>query len=260
MNGILATLAELGGPGQDWAMLAWLVFLRVGAAMALLPAFGEQQVPARIRLAAALAFAAIILPAVAPLVAGAAGKGGGRLLASEVAVGLIFGAGFRLMVLALATAGTIAAQAISLSQLFGGTAGEPQPAVASLFTMAGLALAVSMGLHVRLAEALILTYDLLPPGEFPLPGAVADWGIAAVGRSFALAFSLAAPFVIASVIYNVALGVLNRAMPQLMVAFVGAPALTLGGLALLALVAPVLLSVWLDALGRELEHPLGATR
>jgi flagellar biosynthetic protein FliR len=61
--------------------------------------------------------------------------------------------------------------------------------------------------------------------------------------------------VIASLLYNLALGAINRAMPQLMVSFVGAPALTLGGLALLALAAPILLSFWSDAVERALFQP-----
>jgi flagellar biosynthetic protein FliR len=36
-------------------------------------------------------------------------------------------------------------------------------------------------------------------------------------------------------------------MPTLMVAFVGAPAITLGGLALLAVSAPIMLAVWGEA-------------
>ena len=48
-----------------------------------------------------------------------------------------------------------------------------------------------------------------------------------------LAFTLAAPFVLVSVLYNLTLGVINRAMPQLMVVFVGAPVITGLGLAVL---------------------------
>ena len=44
---------------------ATLAFLRVAAAMAVLPAFGEQSIPLRLRLGLALAFTALILPAVA---------------------------------------------------------------------------------------------------------------------------------------------------------------------------------------------------
>ena len=79
-----------------------------------------------------------------------------------------------------------------------------------------------------------------------------------MGRTFALAFSLAAPFVTAALLYNIALGVINRAMPQLSVTFIGAPALTAGGL-LLILVAALAASLVLgfatgasaDALGFE---------
>lgn len=63
-----------------------------------------------------------------------------------------------------------------------------------------------------------------------------------------------------SILYNLALGVINKAMPQLMVAFVGAPLITLGGLFLLFLVAPLMLSVWLSALDQFMSSPFEARR
>ena len=223
MTGILANLAELSGIGQDVAWAFFLVFLRVGAALSVLPAFGEQTVPQRVRLVVALAFTAIVTPAVAPaLTPGPVAAA----IAAEVVAGLLIGIGLRLMVIALQIAGTIAAQAASLTQVFGGLNAEPQPAMGNLFVMAGLALAVMAGLHVKAAELLILSYDLLPPGRLPGPSDIADWGLDRIARAFALGFSLSAPFVIASVLYNAALGIINKAMPQLMVSFVGAPALT----------------------------------
>jgi flagellar biosynthetic protein FliR len=54
------------------------------------------------------------------------------------------------------------------------------------------------------------------------------------------------------------LGVINRAMPQLMVTLIGAPALTAGGLMLLLLAAPVMLAVWAEAFGTFLLDPFGA--
>jgi flagellar biosynthetic protein FliR len=86
---------------------------------------------------------------------------------------------------------------------------------------------------------------------------MAAWGVAQVGRSFALAFSISAPFVIASLLYNLALGVMNRAMPQLMLTLVGAPALALGSLALAAVALPLGLASWLDAFHQFLEAPVG---
>ncbi len=83
-------------------------------------------------------------------------------------------------------------------------------------------------------------------------------GLQEAARSFQLAFGLSMPFVIGALLYNLALGFLNRAMPQLMVTFVGAPALTAGGLLLVFLAAPLLLSTWSDALIEFMSNPLGA--
>lgn len=245
-------LAEVLAAVQEALALGFAVLMRVGAAMAVLPAFGEQSVPMRLRLALAVAFTLIVAPAVAPAVA-AAGPGTGLWLAEPV-IGLCFGLSLRLMVMALQIAGTIAAQATSLAQMFAGTA-EPLPVIGQVLTVAGLAAAVTMGLHLAVAEALIATYSLFPPGILPPAGDLLAWGTGRIAGTFALAFGLAMPFTIAALIYNVALGVINRAMPQLMVAFVGAPALTLGGLLLLWLAAPVMLSAWLAALAAVLERP-----
>jgi len=244
MTDLIAQLTALSGLGEAFVRTALLVFLRVGAMVALMPAFGEQSVPQRVRLVLTLAFTAVVTPAVVS----EAGPPAHLLLAggAEVLVGLALGMGLRLFVLALQMAGSIAAQATSLSQLFGGSGPEPQPAIGNLLVMAGLALAVMSGLHVRAAELMILSYDVLPPGRLPDASDMADWGLFQITRAFSLAFVLAMPFVIASLVYNVALGVINKAMPQLMVSLVGAPALTAGSLALMAVVAPLALALWLD--------------
>jgi flagellar biosynthetic protein FliR len=222
--------------------------------MALLPAFGELVVPRRVRLVLALAFTAVIFPAVSADIP-PINQASWTLFLTETATGLALGAALRLFVHALQIAGAIAAQATSLAQLLAGAAAEPQPAIGHLLTLAGLALAMAADLHVNCARYFILSYDFLPVGRLPDAADMADWGLAQVSRAFATGFSLAAPFVIASFLYNLALGVINRAMPQLMVAFVGAPALTAGGLVLLALTAPLALAVWLATLKEFFAAP-----
>ncbi len=257
-----AALTELLAYAQDGLLIGFIVFLRVGAAMALLPAFGDSLVPQRVRLGLALGFTAIVMPAVAAQIEPLAEhqKGIPILLATETLAGLALGIALRLFVLALQMAGSIAAQATSLSQVFGGTGIEPQPAIGHLLVFGGLALAVMTGLHVRIAEVLILSYNVLTPGQFPGASILGDWGLGQIAQAFSLAFTLAAPFIIASLIYNVALGVINRAMPQLMVAFVGAPAITAGALVLMFLVMPLMLTVWSDALQQFLQNPFGGPK
>jgi flagellar biosynthesis protein FliR len=257
MTAVIQGLAELLAIAEGLAWAAVLVFLRVGAMVALMPGFGEQAVPQRIKLALVLAFTLVLGPIVAerPALPSPALIA----LAGEAIVGLILGIGMRLFLLALQTAAVVAAQATTLSQLFAGAAPDPQPAIGNLFLVAGIALALAAGLHLHAVRLVLLSYDLLPAGAFPDPAAAADWSLGLVSQTFSLAFSLAAPFVIASMIYNLALGAINRAMPQLMVSMVGAPALTLGALALLAISAPVLMAVWLQAFEAYLADPFGPT-
>jgi flagellar biosynthesis protein FliR len=256
---VINELVRLIDSAQPLILLLFAVFLRVGAAVALMPGFGEQSVPLRVRLLLAIVFTAVVWPlAGAYLPAGLTGFTV-YFYFSEVVAGLAMGIFFRLFVMVLQLAGMIAAQATSLSQIFGGgSTPDPMPAFGNVLVIGGLALAMMAGLHIQLASALAQSYLVMPLGRLPVAADITEWGVAGVTRSFALAFSLAGPFVIASVVYNLALGAINRAMPQLMVAFVGAPLITLAGLALLAITAPVILTIWLDALSTGLASPFGA--
>ena len=113
------------------------------------------------------------------------------------------------------------------------------------------------GLHVHLVAQLAGLYDVLPFGRFPLGAELGDWAVARVAETFALGVALAAPFVAVGFAYNLALGALNRAMPQLLVALVGVPAPVWVGMVVLALVLPALMDAWLVRLDRVMADPLG---
>jgi flagellar biosynthetic protein FliR len=236
----------------------FLVFLRVGAATALMPAFGERAVPGRVKLGLAIAFTMATAPLVSTGFDQNIPPDFGRYIVTETLSGLVIGIGLRLFVLALQTAGAIAANATSLSQILGGAAADPLPAISYILVVAGLALATLAGLHIRAVEMFVSSYEMLPVGVFPDARSLSGWGVAQTARAFANAFVLAAPFLCVSVIYNLTLGVINKAMPQLMVAFVGAPVITAGGLLLLLLTAPTILSIWVNALDSYLANPFGA--
>ncbi|WP_232204229.1 flagellar biosynthetic protein FliR [Roseobacter sp. CCS2] len=241
-----------------WTLFA--VFTRIGAVMAVLPAFGDQPVPTRVRLVLAVMFTLIVAPAVAPSfeTVPTALLAGFGILAMEALTGLFFGIFLRFFILVLQIAGSIAAQSTSLSQIFGGTAAvDPQPAIGHMLVVSGTALAALSGLHIQAASYMIHTYTLVPFGAGLERSLVAEVGVAEVGRTFGFGFMLAAPFLIASLIYNVVLGVINRAMPQLMVSFVGAPALTAGGLFLFFLTAPIMLAIWVAAFSDFMGMPFG---
>lgn len=251
---MIAELTQLFAAFPDLVESFGLVFLRIGAAMFVLPVFGEMMVPLRVKLAGVFAFSLVVYPVVSttldsnlPIML--AGLG-------EVVTGLAIGLTLRIHIMAMQIAATMAAQSTSLSQLLGGASVDPQPAIGMVLYLAALALAVELGLHVQFARMFIVSYETVSAGAL-IGSGLARAMTSIVSNSFEFAFVLAAPFVAVALVYNLALGVINRAMPQLMVAFVGAPAITYGALVLMALTAPLMLSLWLRGLETLIVYPFG---
>lgn len=226
------------------------VFLRVGGLMLIVPGFGDRLIPMRVRLMVGFALSAAVAPSVP--VPDVVTPG---LIAIELSVGLALGTVLRFIAAALTMAGMMAAQLTSLSQLFGNV--EPSSAIGNVLNMAGLALLMATGLPLMLVEMLIRSYDVLPQGIAMPGGDVAEWVVTRAAQAFGLAFAMAAPFALAALIYNAAMGVINRAMPQLMVALVGAPAITGASAVLLFLAAPLMLTVWKATMIAVLADPIG---
>ncbi|NDR58540.1 flagellar biosynthetic protein FliR [Aliiruegeria sabulilitoris] len=248
---------ELLQASQSLLLQGVVAFLRVAGVVAFLPAFGEKLVPQRVKLAVALAFTLIVLPAVPPTDAPATGTELLTLIGAETLIGVVLGLTLRMMVVVLQMAASMIAQSTSLAQIFSGSATEPMPAIGHVLVMGGLALAVMADLHVFAAKAIMESYSVFPVGKLVDSTDLAEFGIAHISYCFRLAFCLAAPFVLAAFIYNLALGAINRAMPQLMVVLVGAPAITGVGMAMLAMLSPFLLQIWLDAFQLVLADPFG---
>jgi flagellar biosynthetic protein FliR len=66
-----------------------------------------------------------------------------------------------------------------------------------------------------------------------------------LSASFALAFQLASPFVLASVLWQVAVGLVARLVPRLQIYFAALPGQLLTGLVLLGALSGAIASAWL---------------
>ncbi len=252
---ILATLDPILRAGGPYVFLVGALFMRISAIAFLAPGIGERTVPARVRLAIAIAITLILAPMVLasapppPQLPSAVVT----LYAAEAMSGLLIGFALRIMIFVLEIAGSIAAQHISLSQLFGANVGfDPSSPFSAILVTSALALAAASGVHFHMVNALAQSYEILPFGMFPGAAETGVWSTNRLGEAIAKALALASPFVILGFIYSLALAASSRAMPQLMAAFVGAPAITLAGLALFAVTAPIILFEWLAGLERVL--------
>lgn len=241
----------------NWPLLAG-VFARMSAIAFLAPGIGELAVSARIRLAAAGALTIIAAPAAA-MPAPFAGDAVAvvALLGAEALSGLLIGFALRLSIFALQMLGVIAAQAMSMSQLFGPGLGHDQESpLSTILIVAGLALACAGGMHIQIAATAAETYQLLPLGSLPGAGDSAAFAASQSAKALSLAFGLAGPFVLLGVAYSIALAACSRAMPQMAAVFVGAPAIALAGLTLFAASGWVILGRWSSLSAELFASPL----
>lgn len=88
----------------------------------------------------------------------------------------------------------------------------------------------------------------MPAGGAWPAGPAAEEMASAGAAMLALALRLAGPFVMASVLLNLALALVARAAPQMGVYFIAAPGGILAGIALLALLGAPLLAAFQEAL------------
>lgn len=231
-----------------------LLFGRVGGMIMLLPGFGEPAIPARIRLAFALAVAIALAPTLGDRVpaASASALGMAGQIASEVLIGVLLGGAARMLVSALATAGQIAGMEIGIA--FAQTADPTQTQSGQLLSVflgvLGVALIFATGLHHMFLLGIAGSYDVIAVGAPAPVGDAAELALEATSTSFRVGFQIAMPLLAAGLIFRVGMGVLSRLIPQIQVFFVTLPLQIMGGLAVLALGVSTGMLIWLDSLQR----------
>lgn len=236
-------------PGLAFAFV--LVLARVGSALMLLPGLGEADMPMMVRAGLVMSVSFLLLPGVAPMVGAAPDDVmalAGMVLA-EVATGLWLGWLARMVVLALPVAGQLMSYMLGLSNVLQPDAelGAQATALGRMLALAAPVAILASGLYGPALAALGGSYRLVPPGALVPAVDLTETALSSVAQGFALALRLAAPFVLASVVWQVSIGLMARLVPRLQVFFVAMPAQILGGLAIFAALISMLLGSWQQA-------------
>lgn len=232
-------------PGLDWRLV--LVYLRVQSCILILPGLGERVLPVRVRVGVAMAISPLLAGLVAPIPAPATALAMIGQVGAAMVAGLAAGGLLRLLAMALDVATTAIAATASLSQIIGvQNEAAPHP-IGNLIHLGGMAVLMAMGLPVMLVQLIADSFAVWPAAGWPEIDRLAPAAIRIVADSFVLAMLLAAPFTLGGFLFQALSGVINRVMPALPVVFIGSPASILLALAALALLSPMLIGLWADA-------------
>jgi flagellar biosynthetic protein FliR len=143
------------------------------------------------------------------------------------------------------------AQAIGLAGIPGMAieGDEPAPSVSSLFMMTAVTLMFMTDQHWVLLRGLLDSYVAIAPGG----GFAAQWTLIEIADQvtdvFLLALRIASPFLVYSIVVNLAVGLTNKLTPQIPVFFIAMPFVTAGGLMLLYFTVAEFLATFTAAFG-----------
>lgn len=220
-----------------WAIAFLMVAARLAGMMMVAPAFGHAAVPARIRvlIAAALSLA-VCGRVVQPHVPG----GEVQLvmqLVLEFGIGAAVGYAASLVFagIELGAAHASAQMGLSLGDVFSGSGDEPAGGVGTLFRVVAIAIFLAIGGHRDLVSGVMDTFAAVPPATFVPGAAIVKAAGGLLTASFVLALKVAAPVLAAMLLATVALGLLQKTLPQCHILSTGLPVRALLGLLVLGL-------------------------
>lgn len=224
-----------------------MVYMRVQACILAFPGLGERVIPIRVRVAVACALSPLLAEPMVPLAVPQTIPGGAATVAMELVIGLSIGMLVRLLALALDIATSAIAATASLSQLVGvQNEAAPHP-IGNMLHLAGIAILMALGLPLMLVHLISDSLQLWPVGMAPDITRIWPLFLQLLIDSFLLAMTLAAPFTLGGFLFQALSGVINRVMPSLPVVFIGSPAAIMLALVALAVLSPLLVGIWADA-------------
>jgi len=205
----------------------FMVFVRLGAALMVMPGFGEIYIATNIRLAIAIVLTLAIAPAVVATIPSmpATPLGLLMLVGGEVLIGVLIGTVGRLSMSALHVAGTVIAfqSSLAFALMMDPAQGIQGALIASFFSMLGLVLIFATDLHLVMIRGIHDSYEIFPAGAVPSTGDMAEMVLDLIANSFKLGVQMAAPFIVYGVVLYTGIGLLARLMPQLPFFFVIMP-------------------------------------
>jgi flagellar biosynthetic protein FliR len=214
-------------PTSDDVFGIVLIFVRVGAALMLMPGFSEPYIFSRSRLLFTLIvsflLAGPLTPHLPPLPMQLADLA--LLIFREALFGLFIGGATRIIFAALHVAGsTIAVQSgLATASVFDPNQSTQGTLPGNFLTTVAMVLLFVTDSHHMLLRGIIQSYGHLQANAGLPIGDMASFMTRIVQKGFDIGVQMAAPLLLVGLLTNLAMGVLNRLMPTFQVFFIALP-------------------------------------
>lgn len=222
---------------------AWIVaflwpFVRMLALISTAPVFSEGVVQRQLKIGLAALLAIAISPTLDPMpTIPLVSVASLWILIQQILIGAAMGFAMRLVFAAVQAAGEFTGlqMGLSFASFFDPTAGGNTMVVARLLNAMAMMIFLALDMHLMMIATLAESFHALPIADAPLSATGWRVLVGAGSAVFTAGLMLALPLVTALLIINLAMGLLNRASPQLSIFAVGFPLTLLAGIILMQL-------------------------
>jgi len=204
-----------------------LIFMRVGAMLFVSPVFGGTGVPTQARVLLSLVMSLVLLPIV-PAPGGALPLDLmplGLLAINELVIGLVMGASLTFVFAAIQYAGQIVdfQMGFSIVTLIDPTQNVQVPIMGLFHFLIATLIFLAMDAHYWVIRALVDSFSIAPVTAATFSGMALGAVAKAFGDLFIVAMRIAAPAIAVLMLYNAALGIIAKTVPQINLLIVGFP-------------------------------------
>ncbi|MES1931171.1 flagellar biosynthetic protein FliR [Salinisphaera shabanensis T35B1] len=226
-----------------WVMAMFWPFVRILAFVAVAPIFGENSLSRVSKVGLAVLIAFIIAPTLPPPPdIPPVSYVGVWLIVQQVLIGIAMGMVMRVVFATVRAAGDYIGLQMGLgfASFYSAAMGANIMVLAQILNVFALLFFLAFDGHLIMLQVLAFTFVELPIGAGAIEAegwyTLVRWG----GTVFSAGLGLALPLVTALLTINMALGILNRASPQLSIFSIGFPLTLLSGVVLLYFMVPEL--------------------
>lgn len=210
----------------------------------VVPLFGGQGVPQRVRLLLTMAITFAVAPMLdLPPPVSPFTWHGVLLIAQNLGIGIATGLVFVIIFQSFVIAGHLASMAMGLSfaQMMDPVTGSNTPVIGRYYTLMATLLFLLFNGHVLVVYAIVDNFAALPIGLHFFDQASLKRLVEFGGVMFSAGVMIALPLVTALLLVNVAFGVVSRAAPALNIFAIGFAVTILAGIVMLFFTTPLLL-------------------
>ncbi len=200
---------------------------RIAAMFAAIPVFSGGQIPPQLRLGVAVLFAMLTYPVVKDYIPQQSFTilGFALVVAADIVLGLLVGFLAQLVFMAAEFAGSLIGyqMGFAAANIFDPST-QSQVALISRFQgIFAILLFLSLNIHHLFLEAIVSSFEMLPPGSLSLSGGAIPMIVEVANHSLILSLRLVAPILALLILSTLTLGVMSRVFPQLNVFMISFP-------------------------------------